>query len=110
MLLSFTFFSIVFAIDLDWGKLIDPIYEMFMGNATKGITGMFEGNTMLLGAFILIIFLILTMMFGLGMLVGTVVIIPALFAVFGFIPDLRIIIAIIAGLLFGLGLHKLVRR
>lgn len=68
------------------------------------------GDDMLFGLFIFMILFILTLMFGLGMLVGSVVIIPSLFAVFQYIPDLRIIVAIICGLVFGLGLHRLVRR
>ena len=65
---------------------------------------------MLLGAFVMIVFLVLTLILGLGMLVGSVVLIPSLFSIFNYIPDLRIIVAIICGLLFGMGLHQLIRR
>lgn len=102
--------NIILAIDLDWGDITGPIYDMFMGNESQSISGIFEGNEYLLAGFIFIIFLILTLMFGLGMLVGSVVLIPASFAIFDFVPNMRIIIAIICGLIFGLGLHRLVRR
>jgi hypothetical protein len=88
--------------DMDWSNIIDPIGEMF-----QDIMGYDEN---LLGIFILLIFLIMTVMFGLSILIGTVVLIPALFAVFQYIPPLRIIVAIILGLIFGMGLHKLFRR
>lgn len=108
---------IILAINIDWGDIIDPIGRIFTGGnftaydgTTQYATGIFEGDPMLMGAFLLLIFLILTFIFGLGMLVGSVVIIPSLFAIFQYIPDLRIIVGIISGLIFGLALHKLIRR
>lgn len=97
-------------LDINWSGIIDPIYELFAGNTTKGLNGIFNGNELLLGVFILLLFFVLTLLFGLGILIGIVVLLPSLFAVFGYIPNLRIIIAIICGLIFGLGLHRLVRR
>jgi hypothetical protein len=115
----FLFFSqLVFAIDVDWGKIIDPIGRMFnggdfidpiTGNITH-VTGMFEGDPALFGAFLFLVFLILTFIFGLGLLIGSVVLIPASFAIFQYIPDFRIVIGIFAGLIFGLALYKLIRR
>lgn len=96
-------------VDLNWSEIFKPLYEMFMGNETSGMTGII-GNEFLLGGFIFLILLLLTLMFGLGMLIGAVVIIPSLFAVFNFIPDLRIIVAIILGLVIGIGLHHLIKR
>jgi hypothetical protein len=109
---------IISVINIDWDNIIDPIGRMFTGgnytdpitgNITE-VTGMFQGDPMIFGAFIFIAFLILTLMFGLGLLIGTVILIPVSFIVFKYIPDLRIIIAILAGLIFGLALHKLIRR
>jgi len=102
--------SIILAIDVNWSDFTDPIYELFMGNQTTGTLGIFEGNELLLAGFLFILFLILTLMFGLGLLVGSVILIPASFAIFDFAPPLRIIFAIVAGLIFGLALHRLVRR
>jgi len=115
--LSF-FLSFIYAIDLNWNDVIDPIGRIFTGgNITDPITGnithvtgMFEGDPMIFGAFLFIAFLLLTLMFGLGLLIGSVILIPISFAVFKYIPDLRIIIAIFSGLIFGLALHRLIRR
>lgn len=68
------------------------------------------GSELLLGIFVFIIIMILVFIFGLGFIVGSVVFIPAMFLVFGFIPSGRIILAIILGLFVGLGLHRLMRR
>ena len=103
-------FLTLLLIDLNWDNITRPIYELFAGNDTTGVEGVIGNDPMLIGAFLFLILLILTFMFGLGMLVGSVVIIPSLFAVFDFVPDLRIIVAIICGLLFGLGLNQLIRR
>lgn len=111
-------YQIVLAININWSAITDPIGRMFLGgenytgldglpHVTQGILG---NDPMLLGAFIFFVLFVLTLMFGLGMLVGSVVIIPSLFAVFNYIPGLKIVVAIICGLVFGLGLHKLVRR
>ena len=99
----------ILAINLDWGDITNPIYELFMGNETSGITGII-GDEMLLGVFLLLVFMLLTFMFGLGMLVGSVVLIPALFSVFKWIPNLRIIVAMMLGILFGLALHRFIKR
>lgn len=109
---------IVLTLNINWSQITDPIGKMFSGGETyiglDGLnhttTGIIGADPMLLGAFIFFVLFVLTLMFGLGMLVGSVVIIPSLFAVFQYIPDLRIVVAIICGLVFGLGLHKLVRR
>jgi hypothetical protein len=67
-------------------------------------------NPLLIGV---IIFLFFTM-FALFLLIpfgGLVVIeVPVLFAVFEFIPALRIVVGILLGLLIGLGLLKWIRR
>jgi len=107
----------VMAIDVDWGSITDPIGRLFSGgNWTDPSTGLTHdiegimGDPLLTGLFIFLIFFVLTMVFGLGMLIGSVIIIPSLFAVFQYIPELRIIVAIMCGLIFGIGLHKLVKR
>ena len=95
---------------MNWENITTPIYELFIGNETSGVQGVLGNDPMLLGAFVMIVFLVLTLILGLGMLVGSVVLIPSLFSIFNYIPDLRIIVAIICGLLFGMGLHQLIRR
>ena len=113
-----TLLTPLLTIDVNWSSIVDPIGRMFNGGditdpvtgVVTHVTGMFEGDPMLFGAFLFMIFLLLTLIFGLGLLIGMVILIPASFAVFQYIPDLRIIIAIMAGLLFGLALHKLIRR
>jgi len=108
----------ILTINVNWSSIVDPIGRMFNGGnitdpvtgITSHVTGMFEGDPMLFGLFLFMIFLLLTLIFGIGLLIGTVILIPASFAVFQYIPDLRILIAIMAGLLFGIALHKLIRR
>jgi len=68
------------------------------------------GSQLLLGIFIFIFFFIFTLLLGLGMLVGSTIIIPAMFVVFEFVPSFAIIVGIVLGLLFGLGMNRLVRR
>ena len=68
------------------------------------------GSELIMGAFLFLIFMFLIFIFGLGFLVGSVVLIPAMFLVFRFIPSGRIILAIILGMFVGLGLHRLLRR
>ena len=97
-------------ININWDNITNPIYELFAGNESQGLGGVIGNDPMLLGAFIFLVLFVLTLILGLGMLVGSVVIIPSLFAVFNYVPDLRIIVAIICGLIFGLGLHRLIRR
>jgi len=64
----------------------------------------------IIGILIFLFFLIFTLILGLGMVIGSVVMIPALFLVFKYIPDMRIFVAIFLGLLVGLGLHKFINR
>ena len=68
------------------------------------------GSELILGVFLFMIILIFTFIFGLGMIVGSVVLIPAMFLVFKYIPSGRIILAIMLGLLFGMALNRLIRR
>jgi hypothetical protein len=110
-------FYSLFVIPVNWSAITDPIGRMFNGGSwidpatgtTHSITGIM-GDPTLTGLFLFLILFVLTMVFGLGMLVGSVVIIPSLFAVFQYIPELRILVAIICGLIFGMGLHRLVKR
>ena len=90
-----------------WDDITGPIVDVFVG--TSETAGMF-GDPLLMGIFLFIIFLIFTFIFGLGMLVGSVVLIPALYLVFEWIPEGQIILAIILGLLFGMALNRLIRR
>ena len=108
----------LYALAVNWSAILDPIGRMFTGgNITDPITGnvthvtgMFEGDLTLFGVFLFLVFLVLTLMFGLGLLIGIVVLLPASFFIFQYIPDFRIIVGILSGLLFGLALHRLIRR
>jgi len=107
-------------LEVNWTGIFDGIGRMFTGgNYTdsqgndKSVTGIFGGgqDTMaLFGLFIFLILFLLTALFGMGILVGSVVIIPSVFAVIGYIPELRVVVAIIAGLIFGMGVNRFVRR
>jgi len=68
------------------------------------------GNSALIGILLFIFFFTLTLILGLGMLVGSVVLLPAMFMVFEFADDFKIIVAIILGLIFGMALNKIIRR
>lgn len=68
------------------------------------------GSELLIGALLFMFFMIFTLILGLGMLVGSVIIIPSLFLVFEFIPDIKIIVAIVIGMVVGLALNKIIRR
>lgn len=115
-----TFKTLTLHINVSWTHIFDDIGIMFTGgnhtlpNGTViPVVGIFGGGmdtNALLGIFIFLILFVLTALFGMGMLVGSVVLIPTVFAVIGYIPELRIIVAIIVGILFGLGLNRLVRR
>lgn len=105
----FTQLNILGAISIDWGNIIDPIGDLIFGNA-EGLEGIIGGNEMVAGIFLFMILFLMTLIMGLGMLVGSVVIIPSLFAVFEYIPSLQMLVAIICGLLFGFALNKIVRR
>jgi hypothetical protein len=106
-----------------WGGIADSIARLFFGgnytNSTgavvpvNGIFSAFGGEAvggMIAGLIILMFFLIITAIYGMGVLIGSSILIPAMFAVFQFIPPLRIIIAIVVGLILGLGFHKFVKR
>jgi len=94
----------VMAANINWTDIIDPISRMF--TAPNGIFG----SELIAALFLFMVFLILTAVFGMGMLIGSVIIIPSMFLVFEYIPTLKIAAAIIIGLLFGIGLNKLVKR
>lgn len=81
-----------------------------IGNNVGDMFGDILGSDILVGLVVFLFFFILTLFLGLGMLVGSTVLIPALFLVFEFTPDLKIFVAIIIGLLFGMALNKIVRR
>lgn len=68
------------------------------------------GSDLVLGVMIFLFFFVFTLILGLGMLVGSVVILPSMFLVFEYVPDLKIFVAIFAGLFVGMGLHKFINR
>lgn len=115
-LLNLLLMQIVCVIDVGWDDIFGKIQGLFLGGNytdSQGITHPFNGvigDPVILGAIIFMFFFILTAVWGLGILIGSVIIIPASFAVFQYIPQLQIVIAIVCGLIFGMGLNRLVRR
>ena len=105
----FTQIHIIAGVGTDWDKILTPIGELFTGDGGE-LEGVIGDNLMIVGLFIFMVLFLFTLMMGLGMLVGAVVIIPSLFAVFQYIPSLQIVVAIICGLLFGFALNRIVRR
>ena len=115
-----TFKTLTLHVNVPWTSIFDDIGVMFTGgnhtlpNGTViPVVGIFGGGldtNSFLGIFIFLILFVLTALFGMGMLVGSVIFIPSVFAVIGYIPELNIIVAIIVGIIFGLGLNRLVRR
>ena len=89
-----------------------PLIVMTIGETSEeiGVLSEIFGSELLLGIFIFLFIVIFTLILGLGMLVGSVVLIPAMFLVFEYIPSGRIILAIILGFIVGIGLHKIIRR
>jgi hypothetical protein len=106
--------------NVNWTTIFDGIGRMFTGGTytdpsgvSHTVTGIFGGGfdtQAIMGLFIFIILFILTAMWGLGILIGSVAIIPSVFAVIGYIPELRIIVAIVVALIFGLGFNRFIRR
>jgi len=68
------------------------------------------GSDLILAGIIFLFFFVFTLILGLGMLIGSVVLIPSMFLVFEFVPDLKIFIALFLGLFVGLALHKFINR
>lgn len=68
------------------------------------------GSDLIIAGILFLFFLVFTLILGLGMIIGSVVLIPAMFLIFDFVPDLRIFVAIFLGLFVGLGLHKFISR
>jgi hypothetical protein len=107
-------------LDVNWTGIFDGISRMFTGGDyydSKGVfhhvDGIFGGGQdtrALLGLFIFLILFFLTAMWGLGIIVGSVVLIPSVFLVTNYIPELTITVAIVTGLAFGLGLNRIIRR
>jgi len=85
--------------------IFDSIIESFeyLGNELLG-------NPLLIGAVIFLFFIMLMMLLLLPFEVMVVAMIPLGFGVFEFIPQLRLIFAILAGIVIGLGLIKWYRR
>lgn len=94
-------------VNVNWSNIIDPIHDMFLGN--EDTEGIMEDETFV-GIFIFVVLLIFTLFAGLGMIIGSVVIIPSLFAIFQYVPSLQIVVGIISGLIFGFALHRIVKR
>jgi len=101
--------QILGAISLDWSDILDPIGELFLGDGAD-VEGVIGDNLMIVGLFIFLVLFIMTLTMGLGMLIGSVAIIPSLFAVFQWVPSLQIIVAIVCGLIFGFGLNRIIKR
>ena len=89
-------------------NLTKEFYRVFVEGTDK-FSPIF-GSPEILAVVIFIFIMVFTLVLGLGMLVGCVVVIPGLFLVFAYVPDFQIFIAIILGLIVGLGLNKVIKR
>lgn len=83
------------------GDIFHDIYQSFHN---------LMGSDLILAGIIFLFFFVFTLILGLGMLIGSVVLIPSMFLVFEFVPDLKIFIALFLGLFVGLALHKFINR
>jgi hypothetical protein len=96
---------------VDWDTIFQKISDLFMGSEATQTHGIFGGtDPMLAGVFLFFILFLLTAIWGLGILIGSAVLLPIMFAVFQFIPGLKIFIAIICGFVFGIAIHRLIKR
>lgn len=105
------------AIDVGWENITQGIGRLFTGGnwtdptgGTHWIDGILGGDPVVIAVIMFLFFFILCGMFGLGLLVGSVILLPLMFALFQYLPPLRIIVAIILGLILGFGMHKIIRR
>jgi hypothetical protein len=102
--------------NVNWSGILDGINRLFLGGnwtdtlGFHSVDGLFGGSTEMMALFIFLFFLIMTFFLGLGMLVGSVVIIPSLFAIFQYIPSMKIIVGLVCGLIFGFALQRMYRR
>lgn len=107
----------VCAIDVGWDNITQGIGRLFTGGnwtdpsgGVHWIDGILGGDPVVIAIIFFLFFFILVGYFGLGMLVGSVVLLPLMFALFQYLPPLRIIVAIILGLVLGFGMHRIIRR
>lgn len=105
----FLSWSYVMTLNVNWSGIISDIEKLFIGNGVD-LGGIFGGSTELMALFIFLFFFIMTLFLGLGMLVGSVIIIPSLFAIFQYIPSMKIIVGLMCGLIFGFALQRMYRR
>lgn len=118
LLLIQQFFMPLMAIDVGWENITSGISRLFTGGnwtdpaggGTHWVEGILGGDPIIIAIIMFLFFFILAGMFGLGMVIGSVVLLPLMFALFQYIPPLRIIVAIILGIVFGIGLHRIIRR
>lgn len=73
------------------------------------ITGII-GDPVFMAILLFLFMFILTAVLGLGFMVGSVIIIPSAFIVLQWIPELRVILAIILGGVLGIALNKFMSR
>lgn len=108
----------IMAIDVGWGNITDAVGRLFTGgnwtDPTTGIAhwspGILGGDPTVIALIMFLFFFILIGLFGLGFLIGSVVLLPMMFALFQYVPPLRIIVAIVVGIIFGMGLHRIIKR
>jgi len=118
ILLQFLLTPTLMKINVGWGQITDAISRLFAGgnftdpatNITHWTPGILGADPTVIAVVMFLFFLILIGLFGMGFLVGSVVLLPVMFALFQYIPPLRIIVAIVIGIIFGMGLHRIIRR
>jgi hypothetical protein len=110
--------NIIYTVPVDWNTITDGIHRLFLGgNYTDPntgqihyITGLLGGDPIIVAMIIFLFFIIIIGLFGMTLIIGSVILLPLMFFLFQWIPPLRIIVAIILGIIFGFGLHRIIRR
>jgi len=94
-------FSFPFVVLTIWDSLVNPF---------SSLADDLIGNPMLIGAVVFMFFILFMLVLFIPFEGMVVCLIPMFFIVFTWIPQLRIVVAIVVGIGIGLGLIKWVRR
>jgi len=92
---------VTFVLAVNWSSITQPFADM----GTDLI-----GQPALMGLIILLFFLMFALILYLPMEAVVCIMMPTLYLVFTFIPPLKIVVAVMVGLMIGMALIKWVRR